>query len=133
MLLVSKTKIDDSFPQGQFVIDGFSALYRLDLNCLSCGLMLFVREDVPFNLIKIEEKPVESFYVELKSHNSKWLVNCFYNPHKNSIGKCLNRLSESLDLIYSHYEKIMFLGNFNVPDDEHHMKSFCENWLKKSN
>ena len=75
ILLVSETKIDDSFPQGQFVIDGFSAPYRLDRNCLGGGLMLFVRDDIPSNLLTIEEKPIESFYVELNLPNSKWLVN----------------------------------------------------------
>ena len=126
-MLVSETKIDDSFPQGQFIIDGFSAAYRLDCNCLGGGLMLFVREDIPSNLLTIEEKPIESFYVELNLRNSKWLVNCSYNPHKNSIGNHFDRISESLGLQSSDYEKMMFLGDFNVTDDEHHVKSFCEN------
>ena len=65
-LLVSETKIDDSFLQGQLVIDGFSAPYRLDCNCLSGGLMLFLRKDIPSNLLAIEEKPIKSFYIEIK-------------------------------------------------------------------
>ena len=131
-MLVSETKIDDSFPQGQFVIDGFSAPYRLDSNCLDGGLMLFVRDDIPSNLLKIEEKPVEYFYVELNLRNSKWLVNCSYNPYKNSIGNRLDRISESLDLLSSDYEKMIFLGDFNVTDDEHHMKSFWKNYGLKN-
>ena len=70
ILLVSETKIDDSFPQGQFVIDGFSAPYRLDRNCLGGGL-LFARDDIPSNLLTIEEKPIERFYVELNLSKSK--------------------------------------------------------------
>ena len=34
ILLISETKIDDSFPEGQFVIDGFSKPYRLDRNVI---------------------------------------------------------------------------------------------------
>ena len=131
-MLVAETKIDDSFPQGQFIIDGFSAPYRFDCNCLGGGLILFVREDFPSNLLSVEEKPIESFYVELNLRNSKWLVNCSYNPHKNSIGNHLDRISESLDLLSSDYEKMIFLGDFNVTDDEHHMKSFCENYGLKN-
>ena len=41
VLLISETKIDDSFPEGQFLIDGFSAPYRLDRNCQGGALMLF--------------------------------------------------------------------------------------------
>ena len=94
--------------------------------------MLFVRDDIPSNLLTIEEKPIEIFYVELNLRNSKWLINCSYNPHKNSIGNHLNRISESLDLLSSDYEKMIFLGDFNVTDDEHHMKSFCENYGLKN-
>ena len=71
ILLVSETKIDDSFPQSQFVIDGFSAPYRLHRNCLGGDLMFFLRDDIPSNLLTIEEKPIESFYVELNLRNSK--------------------------------------------------------------
>ena len=113
ILLVSKTKIDGNIPQGQCVIDDFSAPYRLARNCLGGGLMLFVREDVPSNLLTIEEKPVESFYAELNLRNNKWLVNCSYNPHKNSVVTHLDIISESLDLFSSDYEKIILLGDFN--------------------
>ena len=65
ILLVSETKIYDSFLKGKFVIDGFSAPYRLHHNCLGGDLMLFVRDDIPSNLLAIDEKPIESFYVEL--------------------------------------------------------------------
>ena len=99
ILIVSETKVGDSFPQGQFVIDGFSAPYRLDRNCLGGGLMLLVRDDIPYNLLTIEEKPIEIFYVELNLRNSKWLINCSYNPHKNSIGNHFDRIRESLDLL----------------------------------
>ena len=54
--------------------------------------MLFVREDIPSHLLIIEEKPVETFCVELNLRNSKWLVNCSYNPHKNSLGNHLERI-----------------------------------------
>ena len=80
---------------------------------------------IPTNLLTVEEKPTESFYVELNLCKNKWLVNCSYNPHKISIGKQLDKISESLDLLSSNYEKMIFLGDFNVRDDEHHMKSFC--------
>ena len=132
ILLVPETKIDDSLPQGPFVIDGLSTPYRLDRNCDGGGLILLVREDIPSNLPTMEEKPVESLYVELNLYNSKWLVNCSYNLHENRIGNHLDRISESLDLFSSHYEKMIFLGDFNVTDDEHHMKSFWKNYGLKN-
>ena len=47
VLLVSETKIDDSFPIENFLIDGFSTPSILDRNSNGVGLMLYVREDIP--------------------------------------------------------------------------------------
>ena len=74
-----ETRNEDSVLPGQFVVDGFSVLHTLDRNCLAGG-MLFVREDIPSNLLTIEEKKLGSFYVELNLRNNKWLVNCSNNP-----------------------------------------------------
>ena len=47
LLLISETKIDDTFPSSQFLIPGFSTPYRLDRTENSGGLILYVREDIP--------------------------------------------------------------------------------------
>ena len=124
VLLVSETKIDDSFPNGNFLIDGFSTPYRLDQNSNGGGLMLLVREDIPSNLV--EAKPIEGFYIELNLRNDKWLLNCSYNPHKNNIGNHLKALSNFLDSHSSAYEKVLILGDFNIEVDDQNMKTFCE-------
>ena len=126
--MISETKIDDSFPVGQFIIDGFSPPYRLDPNCHGGGLLLFVRKDISSNLLVIEKKAIESFFIEINLRNSKWLINCSYNPHKNNTATHLDRLSESLDTFSSDYEKFMILEDFNVEINENHMKSFSENY-----
>ena len=91
VLLVSKTKIDGSFPNGNFLIDRFTRSCRLDQNSNGGGLILFVREDIPWNLVEAEEKPSEGFYTELNLRNGKWLLNCSHNPHKNDIGTTSRR------------------------------------------
>ena len=35
-------------------------------------------------------------------------------------------------MLSSDYEKVIFLGDFNVRDDENHMKSFCKNYGLKN-
>ena len=90
--------------------------------------MLFVRKDVPSNLLVIEKKTIESFLFEINLRNSKWLINCSYNPHKNKIATHLDRLSKSLNIFSSNYEKFIILGDFNVEINKNHMKSFFENY-----
>lgn len=73
--------------------------------------MLFVRKDIPFILLVIEEKSI--FYIELNLRNSKWLLTCSHNLQKNSIGTHLGRLNKSLVTFFPNYEKIIMFGVFN--------------------
>ena len=44
--MISETKIDESFPKGNFLIEGFSTPYRLDRDS-GGGIMLYVKADIP--------------------------------------------------------------------------------------
>ena len=128
VLMVSKTKIDDSFQVGNFVIDGFSIPYRLDRDSNGGGIMLYVTEDIPSNLFATDEKNhIESFYVEINLRNEKWLINCSYDPNKTMICNHLDALSKYLDLYSTTYENILILGDFKVGIEEQHLKAFRDN------
>ena len=129
---ISENKVDESFPIRNFLIHGFSTSYRSDCHSKGGGIMLFVREDIPCNLLTIENKPVKTSYVKLNLQNEKWLKNCSDNPHKNTIRTHIDRLSESSDLFYADYEKVSILVDFNVKVDDNHVKSFCENYGLKN-
>ena len=63
--MISKTKFDDSFLLRKFLTDGFSKPYRLDRESLGGGILLYVRKDILSNLLELETKPIEGFYVEI--------------------------------------------------------------------
>ena len=65
LLMVSETKLDDTFPTDQFIIDGFNAPFRLDRNGNGGGIMLFVREGIPAKFLSFATSPTEGFFVEL--------------------------------------------------------------------
>ena len=50
--MISETKTDESFPQGNFLIDEFSFFYRLDHDSTGEGIMFFVREDILSNFVE---------------------------------------------------------------------------------
>ena len=128
VLIISETKIDDSFLIANFLIYGFSQPYRVDRNSSGGGIMLYVGEDIPSNLLKVESLPIEGFYVEmLKLRSENWLINCSYNPNRSAIRNHLGVLSDFLDFHSSPYNNIIILGGFNVGVEESHMKTFCEN------
>ena len=63
VLMASETKIDDSFPIGNFLIHGFSPPYRSDRDSKGGGVKLYIREDIPLNLLATDKEPIESLYV----------------------------------------------------------------------
>ena len=46
IIMISETKLDNSFPEGQFLIEGYSKPYRTHRNCHGRSLMLYVRADI---------------------------------------------------------------------------------------
>ena len=46
ILVLTETKIDSSFPNAQFRIDGFSAPFALDRNRFGGEVLIYVREDI---------------------------------------------------------------------------------------
>ena len=64
-LMISETKIDGSFPKGQFQIKGFSDPFRVDRNCHGGRILLYAREHIPVKLFSVEPLPTEFFFVEI--------------------------------------------------------------------
>ena len=44
--MISETKLDETFPEGQFLMDGFITPYRMNRNTNGGGIALYVREDI---------------------------------------------------------------------------------------
>ena len=49
ILMIAETKVDASFPMGQFAIEEFSTPYRLDRNKNGGGLLVYVRSNIPYH------------------------------------------------------------------------------------
>ena len=47
LMIKAETKADDTFPDSQFLIEGFSVPYRLDRTAKRGGILLYMREDIP--------------------------------------------------------------------------------------
>ena len=43
VLVIAETKLDESFPTNQFLMESFKTPYRLDINSRSGGLLVYVR------------------------------------------------------------------------------------------
>ena len=66
-LLISETKLDNTFPWSQFILEGFTPPYRLDRTEHGGGLMLFIRENMPSKLLPNVNPSgnIENIFVEI--------------------------------------------------------------------
>ena len=129
LLMVSETKVDDSYPIEQFKIEGYAKPIRLDRNCHGGGFMIFPRDDLPCHELKPQGLPadIECTFLELRIRQSKWLIVAGYNPHKEKISYFLKNVGRELDNKYlSKYENLLLIGDWNSAVTEKEMKDFCE-------
>ena len=53
ILMISETKLDESFSPGQFLLDGYSVSFRSDRNGNGGGILSFIKEDILSKLLQI--------------------------------------------------------------------------------
>ena len=123
--MVSETKLDDSFPEGQFLIKGFHLSFTFDRNRNVGGIVLYVREDILAKFLSHNFPSAESFFIDINLHKKKWLINCSYNPHKSNIGKHLDIINRLLDTLSTKYENIVLTGDFKACVDDETFCKFC--------
>ena len=129
VLMVSETKLDDTFTTAQFLIEGFQEPIRLDRNKNGGGIMVYIRDGLDAKEIKSHRlKTVEGMFIKLVIRNTKWLIMAGYNPDKKKIGNFLDHVGKKLDKLLPQYENLILLGDFNSEMHEDDMKIFCETY-----
>ena len=123
VLMISETKLDESFASMQFNIDGYN-IFRSDRNAKGGGILMYVRDDIPYSLIPMRNSTIEGFFIELKLRKKKWLLCCFYNPHRRFISNHLIDIGRNLDLLSTNYDNILLLGDFNAEAENNFLKEF---------
>ena len=75
-LVISETKLDDSFPTSQFLMKGFAEPFRLDRNRKGGGVMIYIPDDIPnrLSLKHVFPSDIEGLYTELNFRKCKWLL-----------------------------------------------------------
>ena len=76
ILIISETKLYESFPLGQFSLDGCSVPFRFERDWNGGVILLLIRGEIPLKLLRINNN-IEGFFFVLNLRNKKkWLLSC---------------------------------------------------------
>ena len=129
ILTIQETKLDSSFPTGQFLINGYSEPYRLDRNRNGGGVMIYVREDMPSKLLNRHTftETIEGLFIEVNLRKTRLLFFGSYRSDHAEFGVStdiyFNQISLALD-VYSNYDKFLLAGDFNTEDTNDVLEDF---------
>ena len=131
ILCFAETKLDSSFPAGQFFEAGYASPFRLDVSSNSGGLLVYINENIPSRILRkfTVTKDIQILPIEINFRKSKWLFLPIYRPDRTNKVEFLATLSNILDYYSNIYENVLINGDFNMEVTESAMTDF----IKKQN
>ena len=125
-MVITESKLHDSYSTSQFFIDGFSAPFRLDRNVNGGRVLIYTREDITYKQLFDHSFPdeIEGLFVELNFRKCKWLLGGVYHPPIQRGDYFFNCLGSAIN-VYNTYDNILLVGDFNAEEK----KTACEDFL----
>ena len=82
VFLLSETKIDDTFPDAQFIHEGYSKPHRKDRKLGAGGLLMYINENIPSRKLieHILPDDIEILCTEINLKKEKWVMMGIYLP-----------------------------------------------------
>ena len=117
--MLQETKLDDSFPNAQFNIDGY-VIHRIDHKSNSGGIIAYVRNDILqkevdlYIIGSLNKGIIELQAIEITVNDEKWLVINMYKEPKTPDATLVDHLDKLLSTYCSQYTNVVLCGNINV-------------------
>ena len=92
--------------------------------------MLFIRDNIPFRLLKPGNLPsnTKALFIKINLCKKKLLMCCGYKPNKSLINKFTYDIGEVLDSIIGNYDNFLIVGDLNSEITESSMQEFCNSY-----
>ena len=130
ILVISETKLDPSFPLGQFHIDGYMPPIRADKNRHGGGLLIYIKEGVPAKEVSLKNstaKDIEAKAIEINLHKIKWQLIGIYRPPSKSIDFFLDEMQKkNIEQFCTKYENFLMNGDFNLSENDDSFYQFMQ-------
>ena len=127
-MIFSETKLDDSYPTAQLMIDGYSKPFRLDKTSHSGCILIYVRTDIPCKLLEnhLFCENIQGIFLEINFRKSKWLLLGTYHPPNQNDQFYFSNIGRALDIYTQKYDKMLLVGDFNAEVNEVVIQNFME-------
>ena len=104
--MISETKVDESFPNQQFNVNGYK-MFRKDRDRFGGGLMFYVNEQIPSKVLSLGSIPIDIELTLLKFtvKNQRWLCIGKYRPPSLNEKYFIVHLSKKLGQLSCQYDK----------------------------
>ena len=116
ILIIGETKVDDTFPKGQFLIEGFKQPYRLNVTENCVGLLVYVKDGIISKELNKNNtsKEIHVIPIELNVRKQKWLLLPIYKPPSQDPSLVNIEMSKLIDIYLKSCENIVILCDFNM-------------------
>ena len=135
LFLIIETKVDDSFPNAQFKMEGYKS-FRKDRDAFGGGLLFY---DVDLDCRSLEICPPNTFIEilpwQLRFLNSNWLILGTYKSPPQNEPTYVSEIQKLLTYYLSSYDNMLLLRDFNMPFSNKKLNPLIEDptYLKSSN
>ena len=128
VLAIAETKLDDSFPEGQFLLSTYKQPYRLDISEKSGGLLVYVNSDIPSRHLTDISFPddIQAVPIELNLRKQKWLIILLYTPPSQNKEYFLSHMTNIIDFYTNRYDNYILIGDFNLEPNTKQVAHFLE-------
>ena len=116
ILVLTETKLDGTFPRSQFRIPGYRVPYRKDRDTHGGGVMIYVREDIPSDILRkhVLEENIEAIFIQVNLKKFKLLLIAAYNSpsakYRIPDTEFFVQIGHALD-VYSGFDRFILGGD----------------------
>ena len=112
ILSIQETKIDSTFPNSQFSVQGYN-LYRRDRKKGGGGIVVYVRNSIPPYQLKTNRGEVEAILIDIQLGQQHFSLLSAYKPPSVENEIFRRELSALLDLAISNRPDVICVGDLN--------------------
>ena len=116
VLCIDETKLESTFPNQQFKIEGYLfPSFRRDTNSKSGGKLVYLRKGfIAKRIPKFETKKVKTICIEITIAKKKLCILFAYRPTKFSKNAFFEEIFVTLNKVLNEYDNLLLVGDLNI-------------------